>query len=249
MHHLYDKLVNKVIKSASLWSVERQDSDKSDPEPSERFSRPFITISREPGSGGKPVAKLLAKQLNFDFYDKKIIEEVAKSVKQRRELLEGIDERGRTAVEDLVHGILNPDYISDLRYIRHLSKVILSAAIKGEVIVLGRGGNFITPFERGLHIRICAPYLVRVERAVKHEKVSRDEAVQIIKETDQKRKDYITQYFGKNIANPDYYDLVINTADMSIEDTAEHVVLALKNKFPKYAKKRKKLFEKLILTF
>ena len=107
----------------------------------------------------------------------------------------------------------------------------------------------ITPFESGLHVRVCAPYTVRVERAIKFEKISKEKAIQIIKETDKKRKEFIGQYFGKDIANPDYYDLVINTADMSIEDAAEHVMLALKNKFPEYAKKRRKLFEKLILTF
>lgn len=249
MPSLYGRLIERVLKSRSLGQVARVDSKESEGKPEEEFTEPFITISREPGSGGKPVARLIAKNLGFKFYNKKIIEDVSKSVRQRRALLESIDERGRTAVDDLVHSAFNPDYVSDVEYIRHLSKVILSAAIKGEVVVLGRGANFITPFEKGLHVRICAPYLVRVERAVKHEKISREEAVRVIKEVDQRRKDYIQQYFGKNISNPNYYDLVINTADMSIRDAVEHVILALKNKFPDYAKKRRKLFEKLILTF
>lgn len=249
MPSLYDRLIEKVIKSRSLWRVERIEGETVDGKPEERFTKPFITISREPGSGGRPVARLIAKQLGFTFYARRIIEDVAKSVRQRRALLESIDERGRTAVEDLVHAAFNPDYVSDIEYIRHLSKVILAAAIKGEVVILGRGANFITPFARGLHVRICAPYLVRVERAVHFEKISREEAVKVIKEVDQHRKEFIRQYFGKNISNQNYYDLVVNTADMSIEDAAEHVVLALKNKFPDYAKKRRKLFEKLILTF
>jgi cytidylate kinase len=249
MPNLYDRLVNKVIRSRSLWRVDRVDTESLEGEPIERFTKPFITISREPGSGGKPVAKLLAKQLKFSFYDKRIIEDVAKTVRQRKALLESVDERGRSAIEDIIHGAFNPDYVSDVQYINHLGKVILSAAIKGEVVILGRGANFITPFNKGLHVRIGAPYPIRLERAVKYEKISRAKAVRVIKEVDSRRKEFIRQYFEKDITNPYYYDLVINTADMSIEDTAEHVVLALKNKFPKYAKKRKKLFEKLILTF
>lgn len=249
MRSLYDRLVNRVIKARSLWQVERVETEGLGQEPAEWFTETFITISREPGSGGKPVARLVAKKIGFDLYDKKIIEDVAKSVRQRRVLLESIDERGRSAVEDLIHGAFNPDYVSDVRYIKHLSRVILSAAIKGEVVILGRGANFVTPFDKGLHVRISAPYPVRVERAVKYEKISREKAVQIIKETDLRRKEYIRQYFGKNISNPNYYDLIINTADMNIQDASEHVLLALKNKFPDYAKKRKKLFEELILTF
>lgn len=246
MRHLYDNLVNRFVKAKSLLRVRMQKEEKK---PEDRFTKPFITISREPGSGGKPVAKLVAKQLGFRFYDKQLLEDLSQSVRQRKELLEKINERGRSVVEDLVHGFFNPDYVSDVRYIKHLGQVVLAAAMQGEVVILGRGANFITPFNKALHVRISAPYRVRVDRAVKYEKISREEAVQIIKEVDERRKEYIRQYFGRNISNPNYYDLVINTANISIEDTAEHVVLALKNKFPEYAKKRKKTFEKLILTF
>ena len=248
MSSLYDRLVNKVMQSRALGRVHRLNTEEIDSS-QDRFSEPFITVSREPGSGGKPVAQMVAKKLHFAFYNKQIVEDLSKSVHQRTVLLESVDERGRTAIEDIIHGIFNPDYVSDISYIEHLSRVILSAAYKGEVVILGRGANFITPFESGLHVRICAPYSVRVERAIKYEKISKEKAIQIIKETDTKRKEFIRQYFEKDITNPDYYDLVINTADMSIEDAAEQVMLALKNKFPEYAKKRRKLFEKLILTF
>lgn len=247
MHNIYSRLINKVVKAKSLLRVGRTGTEKTDPE--ERFKEPFITISREPGSGGKPVAELVAKKLGFRFYDKQILEDLSKSVRHRKELLKKIDERGRSAVEDLVHSVFNPDYVSDVRYIKHLCRVVLAAAIQGEVVILGRGANFITPFGKGLHVRISAPYLIRIDRAVKHEDIPREKAVKIIKNVDLRRKEYIRQYFGKNISNTNYYDLVINTANMSIKDTAEHVVLALKNKFPEYAKKRRKTFEKLILTF
>lgn len=249
MKGLYDKLVNKVITLSKIAQIKRVDSSVEDSEPIEKFTQPFITISREPGSGGKPVAKLVREWLKFNFYDKKLITDLSKSVRRREALLKKVDERARTAIDDIVHSLFNPDYVSDVEYISHLSSVILTAAMKGGVVILGRGSNFITPFEKGLHARISAPYLVRVERAVKHEKISRDEAKEIIRKTDSQRKEYISHYFGKDISNANYYDLVINTADMSIEDAAEHVVLALKNKFPVYAKKRKKLFEKLLMKF
>jgi cytidylate kinase len=249
MKNLYDKLVNKVLKSYSLTRYERIESSVEDIEPQERFTQPFITISREPGSGGKPVAKLLAKWLKFEFYDKHLLTDLSRSVRRRKALLKKIDEKGRSAVEDIVQSMFNPEYISDYDYIGHLSSVVLTAALKGEVVILGRGANFITPFEKGLHVRISAPYLTRVERAVEYEKISREEAIDVIKKIDADRRAYISQYFNKDIARSNYYDLVINTKKMNIRDTAEHVALALKNKFPEYAKKRRKLFSKLLLTF
>lgn len=239
MHRLYDRIINKVVKKASLSRFIRVGGEESE-DSTDRFEAPFITVSREPGSGGKPMAKIVTKTLNFKFYDKRLMEDLAKSVKARKALLENIDERGRSAVEDLVHAAFNPDYVSDTRYIRHLCSVVLSAAIKGKVVILGRGANFITPFDKGLHIRVSAPYNDRVERAVKHEKISREEAIQTIKEIDQRRKEFIQQYFGKNISNPNYYDLVINTSNMKIEDAADLTIEAFKNKFPKFAEKHLK---------
>lgn len=236
MHNFYARMINRILNSVPLVSLKRSQVQEETESPSGRFTKPFITISREPGSGGKPVASLVAKRLGFTLYDRKIIEDVSRNVHQRRALLESIDEHSRTAIDDIIHGTFNPDYVSDIRYIRSLSSVILSAAIRGEVVILGRGANFITPFEKGLHVRICAPYLVRVERAVKFEKFSRERAVREIRETDKKRKEFIRQYFGKDVSNPNYYDIVINTTSMTIENVASLVIEAFRNKFPKHAR-------------
>ncbi len=249
MSGLYDRLVNKILTGRRLFRVKRRGDAEERDDFLDRFTLPFITVSREPGSGGRPIAKQVSKWLGYKFYDKKIVEDLSRSVHRREALLKKVDERGRSAIDDIVHGMFNPDYISDTRYIKHLSSVVLSAAVRGEVVILGRGGNFITPRLKGLHVRVSAPYLVRVGRAVKYEKISPRKAKDVIKEIDYKRKKFISQYFNKNISNGNYYDLLINTEDMSIQDAAEHVALALKNKFPDYAKKRKKLFHKLLMTF
>ena len=91
MKNLYDKLVNRVIKSTSLVRLKRVDSSVKESNPNERFIKPFITVSREPGSGGKPVAKLLSKWLKFDLYDKQLITDLSKSVRKRKALLDKVD--------------------------------------------------------------------------------------------------------------------------------------------------------------
>ena len=229
------------MSSVPFVQLKRTEVRENTQTPSERFTKPFITISREPGSGGKPVASLVAKRLDFTLYNRKMIEDVGRDVHQRKALLEKIDEHGRTVIDDIIHGTFNPDYVSDISYIRSLSSVILSAAMRGEVVILGRGANFITPFNKGLHVRICAPYLIRVERAVKFERFTRDEAVREIRKTDEQRKEFIRQYFGKDVSNPNYYDLVINTTSMTVDNTACLVIEAFKNKFPEHARRLKTL--------
>lgn len=193
--------------------------------------KPFITISRESGSGGAPVAKLVANALGFELYDEKFVEAIAKSAKKRTELIKSVDEKARGLVTDVLQSVLNPEYISDMTYIRHAAKVVLTRAHKGNVIFLDRGANFMVPSESGLRIRIQAPYKVRVQRAIKYQHIDLETAKETIRKYDTERKDFVRQYFGKNISNGNYYDLVLNTAHMTLEDAKDLIILAFKKKF------------------
>lgn len=227
----YHKLVDRYFGNQAV--VEHISQS---PSLSEVSFTPFVTVSRDPGSGGKPIAQLVAKRLGFKFYNRKLIDEISKSANMRSGVMEDIDEKQRNQVEDLIHNILNPEYISERRYIKHLCKVVLSLAHKGKAVILGRGSNFITPNAFGLHVRITAPYRVCVSRAVQYEHVPYEKAREIIKEVMSERAGFVKQYFGKDIANSKYYDLTLNTTFMSMEDAANIIVTAFHRKFPHYKK-------------
>lgn len=195
---------------------------------------PFIAVSRDPGSGGKPIAELVAKKLGFTFYNKKLIHEIAKSSNTRDDIMQDIDEKARTMIDDLVHNILNPEYVSEQRYFKYLCKVMLTLAQKGKAVFLGRGSNFITPRAYGLHVRVTAPYRVCVARAVQYEKIPYLRAREKVGKTMTERADFVKEYFGKDIVNPKYYDLTINTTYYSIEAASELVINAFKLKFPNF---------------
>ena len=193
--------------------------------------RPVITISREPGSGGRPIAEMVAKTLRFELYDEKFIEDIAKSTKRRTDLIKSVDEKARGLVTDMLQSILNPDYISDMTYIRHAAKVILTRAHRGKAVFLDRGTNFIIPAESTLRVRVQAPYPVRVSRAIKHEGIDASRAREIIRKHDTERKEFVRQYFDKNISSANFYDLVLNTTFMTLEDARDLIILAFKKKF------------------
>lgn len=195
------------------------------------FTAPFITLAREPGSGGALIGQRIAKKLNFEYVDHQIIEEIAQSTKKRNKIIETIDEKARTSIEDLVHSHLNKDYVSDYKYISELCKVILAYAYKGHVVILGRGANFITPRAKGLHVRITAPKAIRQIRAVKFEGLSASEAKERVAKVEKDRADFVKKYFKRNIKKASYYDLVINTAFFSVEDSADLVAEAFYKKF------------------
>lgn len=193
---------------------------------------PVVTVSREPGSGGRPIGAALAKRMGFRFYDEELVEMVARRLKIPKAVLERVDEKSRSTITDLVQNIFNPDYVSDETFFRNVCQVILDLAKKGGAVIMGRGSNFLVPQAYSLRVRIVAPYRVRVARAVEYEHVSRDKAREIIRDVTADQSQYVKQYFGKNIAAGKYYDAVINTTFFSIDQSVELIMKMYQMKFP-----------------
>ncbi|HKY74232.1 MAG TPA: cytidylate kinase-like family protein [Patescibacteria group bacterium] len=229
----YASLVDKVMTALHLREATERSYANEPLVAAERFSKPFITIARDPGSGGKLVGQEVAKRLGFAFYDHELIEEIAKSTKLRKSVLDQVDEKGRTALQDLIQGLINPNYVSDVTYFTALCKVILSLAYRGNVVILGRGANFITPFAQGLHVRIAAPMQVCIQRAMDFEGHPYAVAKEIVQKNEADRREFVRQYFGKDIRRSDCYDLTINTVFFRPHEVAEIVIRAFEQKFHK----------------
>lgn len=197
------------------------------------FKKPFVTIAREPGSGGAPIAREVAEKLGFVCIDEQIVDEIARSTKKRKEIIRDIDERSRSVIEDTVHSILNTEYVDDLKYVRELVRVILTYAHAGHVVLLGRGANFITPFSKGLHVNVTAPYEVRVERAMLHEGHDKKTAKEVIAKHEAQRKDFVKQYFKKDLNKCNAYDFTINTTYFTVSQVSDMIVEAFYRKFPR----------------
>jgi cytidylate kinase len=203
----------------------------------EKFTKPFITIAREPGSGGVPVAQAVSKKLGFLCLDEQVAEEIAHSTKLRKELVQAVDEKHRTVIEDMVQSLLNPDYVDDIRYVTELTKVVITYALRGKVVIVGRGANFLTPFSKGLHVSITAPYEIRVLRAMEHEKLSREQAMQVIAKVEKERKEFVKQYFKRDASKINSYDVTLNTTCFSVDQASDLIIDALCHKFPNFKTK------------
>lgn len=197
------------------------------------FSKPFITIARQPGSMGRPIAKKVSEVLGFRFLDEEIIDDIAESTKKRRAIIQEIDEKSRTRLNDLVHSFLNKEYVDDFTYVKELTKVVLAHIYQGNVVIVGRGANFISPFEKGLHVNIVAPEDIRTQRTMDFDQISHTEAKSQNAKLASEREEFIRQYFKKDIAKCVNYDLTINTASYTIDQAAELVIEAFYRKFPR----------------
>jgi cytidylate kinase len=224
----YYPYINKILSQLklkdSLLSSFKSKQDQS-------FVKPFITIAREPGSGGAPIAQAVAQKLGFVYVDEQIIEEIARSTKRRKAVIKEIDEKTRGAISDMVHSMLNKDYIDDIKYMTELVKVILTYAHKGNCVILGRGANFITPFAKGLHVMVTAPYDVRVKRAMDFEGHDKKTAKKVIADVEAERRHFIKQYLQKDPNKKNAYDLTLNTTYFQVDEATDVIVEAFYRKF------------------
>lgn len=226
MSSYYD-LINKTLNLSTLREYLRDKFSDSEP----TFTNPFITVAREPGSGGAPIAKAIAEKLGYEFIDDQIVEEIARSTKRRKAIIKEIDEKSRTRIEDIVHSLVNIEYLDEETYISELVRSILSYAHKGHCVILGRGANFITPFAKGLHVNITAPYEVRVQRAMDYEGLTEKQAKEVIAKVEKERSDFVKQYFRRNLTQRNIFDITLNTHYFTVPQARDIVLAAFEQKF------------------
>ena len=198
--------------------------------PEEKPGIPIITISREPGSGGRIVAKQLAEKLKLDLFHQEILHELARSADVSAKLLETLDEKGLSVLEDWISSLVYERHLWPDQYLQHLMKVIGTIGKHGRAVIVGRGANFILPPDNRVRIRVVAPQITRIQNVAKNFKVSEDEARRRVIRTESDRRAFIRKYFNADIANPINYDLIINTGTLSIDEAVDIIIAAVAQK-------------------
>ena len=213
------KIIEEQVKKWQIMKVK---------EKKEAVGFPVITISREPGSGGRIVATELGKKLGLDVFHQEIINEMAESAQVSTRVLETLDEKGLSVLEEWITSLVDNRHLWPDQYLRHLLKVIGTIGKHGNAVIVGRGANFVLPPEGRLRVRIVAPLDVRVENVSSNFGVSAEDAKRRIIRTESERRAFIRKYFNANITDPINYDLVLNTGTLSIEAAANAIENALK---------------------
>ena len=98
--------------------------------------RPDIVISRDPGSGGRPIAKKIASKLGWQLLDKKIMIKLAAKHGLPAKEFAKIDETSRNWFADTFNLLFNKNYLSDIRYLKHLKLLLMKSAKDGDVVIV-----------------------------------------------------------------------------------------------------------------
>ncbi len=183
----------------------------------------IITISREMGSGGIPISHKAAEKLGYTLVDGDAIREVAANYGLTPEAVEKADEKPPAFVDKM-------DAQTEVDFYR-VELIILEYALKGNVIIYGRGGqDLLQGIDNLLRVRVIAPFEERVERWAEREWLDPELARVLVRKSDQQRAGFIKYYFDRNWEDPIHYDLLINTGRLSNDTAVKLICEGVKDK-------------------
>lgn len=198
-----------------------------------------VTISREYGSGGGEIAARLARRLGWQLVDHQLVARVAELLGESVEEASARDEHAAGFAARVIDGLQwvapwsggQPAHTAEEDERRHyeaLCDVVNSAIAAGQVVIVGRGAQVMLADRRDvLHVRVVAPLERRIAYVASRERISAGAAQDRIKRKDHDRARYLQTVQHRRPDDPHLYDLVINTAVLTLDRAVELVLSAL----------------------
>jgi cytidylate kinase len=224
------KLVEHQIAMAGI----RNRLETIDPQPGRYVSPdgiafgPCLLISRECGSGGSQLAQRAGQQLGWNVFDSKIVDEIAHVANVHQRLVQTVDEHIHSVWERNWREFLLDD-MPDKTYLRHLRQVVMTLGHQGNVVLVGRGAQYLLPPQGSLRVRVVAPLVLRVQNLAAAENIPLKAARARVNTIDAERTAFVSRVFKKDADSPLNHDIVINLGDINLE-TATQIVLAMLQK-------------------
>jgi cytidylate kinase len=198
-----------------------------------RPRRPCIALSRLPGSGADELGRLLAERLGYGFFGIEIVDRIARLSGIQQELVRGMDERVRGAIEAMIDGLRGrPARFSESDYVRRLVRVIATLGEGGSAVIVGRGAAYVLDGDHALRVLVVAPREERIERLAKRHDLPLAEASARLDREDAGRRQFLRRSFGVDPDDASLYDLAVNTSSFGIEGAAGLIEELLATRWP-----------------
>ena len=203
-----------------------------------------ITIARQFGAGGKTLGTMVAERLGFTLIDEQIVEMVALEADVSPELVdaiaqeaghEGIVQRFLRKLGPFSKGYVEtameerPGYVNGDLYISLLHKVIPALAEQDDVVIIGRGGQYIlSEWPDTFHFLMIANIENRIKFMMDHYNIDRKKAQAVIDKQNRRRIN-LYRYFGRtDYEQPELYHMVLNMNRLRLDDAVQAVCQLVK---------------------
>lgn len=178
---------------------------------------PLVAMTREMGSLGMDVARILEAELGVPLVYHEIIDQLADKMRLRKShvirLLGGkANLFERLTADKTSLSIFTADEI-------------FKVASKGAVLRGWGAAHMLRPVQHAICVRVCAPFELRVERMMERlDNDDRDAIVAEVRNSDEAQGAIVRRHFGLDWQQPEFYDLSLNTERLSVAQCAEEIV-------------------------
>ena len=188
-----------------------------------------ITISREYGSGGRYVGKLIANKLGIKLYDKNFITKVALETGLSEEYIKE-NEQKRESLAGLNNGYYVGLNNSDNLFIKE-SEIIKDIAEKESCVIIGRCADFILKDKKEvLKVFVYSDMENKIKRATKFYGLDKEKAENEIKRINKLRANHYKYYTEQEWDDHANYDICINSDELGVEKAADLICDMVKEK-------------------
>lgn len=174
-----------------------------------------ITISREYGSGGRFVGRLVAEKIGLPFYDKELISLSAKESGLSEEYVKMTDEKKKSAS----YTNNNDDrlFIAEQKVIEKLAK--------SSCVIVGRCADYILKDNKdAIKIFLYSDSKSKEKRAIKYYGLNSKTALRKIDKINKERSKHYKFYTNREWKDFSNYDLSFNVDKYGVENTAENII-------------------------
>ena len=197
-----------------------------------------VTISRQFGSGGRTLGRLVSEQLAYDFVDEEIIQMVAKKARVSTNWVESIEKEAggrllkymsRIVPRSFIDMVLDDQrgYIDEEIYVDLLNQIINRLADEGNVVIIGRGSQYILrDRDDAYHVLLVADEPDRIKFMESHYDLSPKEARLVVNRQHKRRVNLYRKFGKEDYDQPYLYHMVINSSKQDL-DTAARLVKKL----------------------
>ena len=178
---------------------------------------PVIAMTREMGSGSRPLAQRVADRLGLTIVLHELVEhDLAEHMQVSESTVHHLFEGGATLSDRW--------QIGSKRLAKYTAEEILSLAQKGNVLIRGWGACvLLRDVPHVARVRVCAPMEVRERSVMARQSKDKSAARSEIESNDAAHKRALKEAFGVDREDARLYDLVLNTERLSIETCAKLV--------------------------
>ena len=217
------------IKNLNKWHSKSEalvDDTSTDNKLSKKI---IITISREYGSGGRYIGRLIADKLGIKLYDKDFIVRVAQETGLSEDFIEN-NEQKRNVLDSLNSGYYNGLNSADELYVKE-AELIKEIADKESCVIIGRCANFILKDkENVIKVFIYSKMDDKIRRATEYYGLDANKAEKEINRINKLRANHYKYYTDSDWKDNSNYDVFINSDELGVEKTAELICDLVKDK-------------------